>query len=378
MVTINASNPDVGVTCGDIVKSLSQALYSHTSQSVFMILTSRRKEVVTRAYHFNRSRSPGVPGGVLGKGMRRIDLLGSEGCWGGMKEIEGMREVGLYISNKRKALMDLNNVMNPGGGVAAAAAVVKPEGITKRADELPWCTYEWYNLTSYEWYNLTSYPMTQEEARVLEERQQMVEREHREEGKQRVREEGEHSRDGRRHVLSRADREWGGIEVQPSTGGTASGRATPSQAPSSRPLSTATATSITPTLVLNIAPKPLRSNVNVEFMGRYPDFAPTPFVGSAMLPAGGQMAETLHSLYPSSRLTGSTGDRLPPFTAGPNYGPVLTPLQLSILGVLPILNPLLAPLLNLKPTGPTHTLNGIYSSQVQCVNTLMTHLMFLG
>ncbi|KAF5334473.1 hypothetical protein D9758_017568 [Tetrapyrgos nigripes] len=92
----------------------------------------------------------------------------------------------------------------------------------------------------------------------------------------------------------------------------------------------------------------------------------------------GQMAETLDYLYPSSHLTGSTGDHLPPFTAGPGYGPVLTPLQLSILGVLPILNPLLAPLPNSKLTKPTHTLNGIYSSQVQRVNALMTHLMFLG
>ncbi|KAF5347391.1 hypothetical protein D9758_011301 [Tetrapyrgos nigripes] len=29
------------------------------------------------------------------------------------------------------------------------------------------------------------------------------------------------------------------------------------------------------------------SNVNVEFMGAYPNFAPTPFAGSASLPAGG-------------------------------------------------------------------------------------------
>ncbi|KAF5334470.1 hypothetical protein D9758_017570 [Tetrapyrgos nigripes] len=146
--------------------------------------------------------------------MRKIDLLGGEGCWGGMKEIEGMREVGVYISNQRKALMGLSNATNPGGGVAASTAVVKPEGITKKVDELPWCTYEWYNL-----------PTTQE-ARILEERQQMVERQHREEEERRVH---SSSRDGRRHVLSRADREQGGIEVQLSVGGTASGGAAPSK-----------------------------------------------------------------------------------------------------------------------------------------------------
>ncbi|THV01394.1 hypothetical protein K435DRAFT_607391, partial [Dendrothele bispora CBS 962.96] len=133
IITVYASIPDEGVSCGDVIEHISSVLYARTGGGVFECLGPQRKDLVAKAYRANRSRTPGVPGGALGEGMRRLDLLGPESCWGGMGEVDGMREIGAGVG-------------------------------------MPWCTYEWFNVTTY--------PMTPEEARVHEERQRAVQEEH--------------------------------------------------------------------------------------------------------------------------------------------------------------------------------------------------------
>ncbi|KAJ3799526.1 hypothetical protein GGU11DRAFT_776743 [Lentinula aff. detonsa] len=85
-IDVFARNPDIGVTCGDIVDAISDSMRKHCGQADFDCLTPDRKRKVSEAYRHNRSRTPGVPGGSLGGGIRRMDFLGMETMFGGLKE----------------------------------------------------------------------------------------------------------------------------------------------------------------------------------------------------------------------------------------------------------------------------------------------------
>ncbi|KAJ7184506.1 hypothetical protein C8R46DRAFT_461921 [Mycena filopes] len=87
-IDIIARNRDIGVTCGELVDYLSRDMYRLTSQAEYEGLPSARKRIVAEAYRHNRSRANGVPGGQLNPGMLRLDWLGQDTMFGGVRENE--------------------------------------------------------------------------------------------------------------------------------------------------------------------------------------------------------------------------------------------------------------------------------------------------
>ncbi|KAG6879899.1 hypothetical protein C0992_009890 [Termitomyces sp. T32_za158] len=83
-IPIESSNPAIGVTCGEVIDQLSANLSHLTSKQDFEALDRERQTVVAQVYRKNRSRNPGVPGGMLGEGLRRLDYLGKDIMFGGI------------------------------------------------------------------------------------------------------------------------------------------------------------------------------------------------------------------------------------------------------------------------------------------------------
>ncbi|KAJ7491077.1 hypothetical protein FB451DRAFT_1221953 [Mycena latifolia] len=86
VINITARDRNIGVTCGDLIDYVSRDMYQLTSQAEFEALPSARKRTVTEAYRHNRSRANGVPGGQLNPGMLRLDWLGLDTMFGGVRE----------------------------------------------------------------------------------------------------------------------------------------------------------------------------------------------------------------------------------------------------------------------------------------------------
>ncbi|KAI0062069.1 hypothetical protein BV25DRAFT_1804565 [Artomyces pyxidatus] len=85
IIDISAANPAVGVTCGDVVEQLSEYLQRRLRKEDYETAREDRRRLIRQAYHHNRSRSEGVPGGQLGDGLKRLDWLGTQTMWGGLE-----------------------------------------------------------------------------------------------------------------------------------------------------------------------------------------------------------------------------------------------------------------------------------------------------
>ncbi|KAJ7494418.1 hypothetical protein B0H11DRAFT_2004528 [Mycena galericulata] len=85
-INITARNRDIGVTCGELVDYISRDMYQLTGQPEYEALPSAKKRTVGDAYRHNRSRAHGVPGGQLNPGMLRLDWLGLDTMFGGVRE----------------------------------------------------------------------------------------------------------------------------------------------------------------------------------------------------------------------------------------------------------------------------------------------------
>ncbi|KAG6826175.1 hypothetical protein H0H92_000822 [Tricholoma furcatifolium] len=81
---VKAQNKTIGVTCGEIIEELATSLHLIAPESDFAALPPNRQGEVGMAYRHNRSREPGVPGGSLGEGLRRLDFLGKDFIFGGI------------------------------------------------------------------------------------------------------------------------------------------------------------------------------------------------------------------------------------------------------------------------------------------------------
>ncbi|KAJ7144950.1 hypothetical protein C8R43DRAFT_890893 [Mycena crocata] len=88
LITIAARNRDIGVTCGELIDYISRDMYNLTGQAEYEALPSGKKRTVAEAYRHNRSRAHGVPGGQLNPGMLRLDWLGQDTMFGGVRENE--------------------------------------------------------------------------------------------------------------------------------------------------------------------------------------------------------------------------------------------------------------------------------------------------
>ncbi|KAL0565226.1 hypothetical protein V5O48_016802 [Marasmius crinis-equi] len=87
LIDINASKPDVGVTCGDVIDGIYVAMYQMQGGTEFKALPEKGdlRRVAGYAYRHNRSRTHGVPGGALGEGLRRLDWMGLDIHFGGIR-----------------------------------------------------------------------------------------------------------------------------------------------------------------------------------------------------------------------------------------------------------------------------------------------------
>ncbi|KAF5353178.1 hypothetical protein D9757_012653 [Collybiopsis confluens] len=86
-IDVFARDPDVGITCGDLIDAISDSMRKHAGQADFDSLSASRKKTVSEAYRHNRSRAHGVPGGALGEGLRRLDFLGTDTMFGELERI---------------------------------------------------------------------------------------------------------------------------------------------------------------------------------------------------------------------------------------------------------------------------------------------------
>ncbi|EJC98730.1 uncharacterized protein FOMMEDRAFT_23539 [Fomitiporia mediterranea MF3/22] len=101
-IEVKARNKNVGVTCGELVEKLSSFLLEMIRKDDFESLSRTDQGRVTESYYYNRERHEDVPGGRLGNGMRRVDLLLDKTTWGGM-------EVDQRYVKERMSLLGVND-----------------------------------------------------------------------------------------------------------------------------------------------------------------------------------------------------------------------------------------------------------------------------
>jgi len=87
-VNIHATNRTIGVTCGDLIEQLSDHLQRRLRKEDYEGGSGPRRRAIRDAYHHNRSRSTGVPGGQLGDGLKALDWLGTQTMFGGIQQSE--------------------------------------------------------------------------------------------------------------------------------------------------------------------------------------------------------------------------------------------------------------------------------------------------
>jgi len=84
MIQARAQNPKLGVTCGEVLDTISTYLYGHVVQKEYANLPGEKKRQMLEGYRFNRSTDPNAPGERLGESLKRVDFLGSSSRFGGL------------------------------------------------------------------------------------------------------------------------------------------------------------------------------------------------------------------------------------------------------------------------------------------------------
>jgi hypothetical protein len=82
---IRATNRAIGVTCGDLIDQLSEHLQCLMRKGDYEAMSAPERRALRDTYHHNRSRSAGVPGGLLGDGLKALDWLGTQTMFGGLQ-----------------------------------------------------------------------------------------------------------------------------------------------------------------------------------------------------------------------------------------------------------------------------------------------------
>lgn len=90
-VTVKASRPDSGVTCGDVIDKLEDFFRVQTSKKEIEKLSQKERDRLTQRYYVNRGTSADVPGGRLGQGVRRVDWLLDNTAYGGVVHCRSRR-----------------------------------------------------------------------------------------------------------------------------------------------------------------------------------------------------------------------------------------------------------------------------------------------
>jgi hypothetical protein len=83
-ITVYAGDPTAGVTCGEIIDRLDDFLHGDLKKEDADLDSGNHRVERDHAYYHNRSTALGVPGSLLGEGLRRFDWLGKDTMFGGL------------------------------------------------------------------------------------------------------------------------------------------------------------------------------------------------------------------------------------------------------------------------------------------------------
>lgn len=86
IISVHAHDESVGVTCGEVIEAISGFMSKRSSKDEFESLPKEKSREITKAYYYNRSTAPSAPGGALGQGMLKMDFMGDQTMFGGIKE----------------------------------------------------------------------------------------------------------------------------------------------------------------------------------------------------------------------------------------------------------------------------------------------------
>ncbi|KDQ59741.1 hypothetical protein JAAARDRAFT_46386 [Jaapia argillacea MUCL 33604] len=89
MIMLDASDPEIGLTCGEVMDKIGDFLQSIVKKSEHNQQPSNKQREVIKSYHHNRSPAYGVPGGRAGRELRKFDYLGRESMFGGIRREDG-------------------------------------------------------------------------------------------------------------------------------------------------------------------------------------------------------------------------------------------------------------------------------------------------
>lgn len=84
MISVKAKRQNIGVTCGEVIDTISAYLHGDAAKKEYEHAPSRRRREIWSAYQFNRSTDANAPGGHLGEQLKRLDWLGSHSRFGGI------------------------------------------------------------------------------------------------------------------------------------------------------------------------------------------------------------------------------------------------------------------------------------------------------
>ncbi|KAH7890058.1 hypothetical protein F5I97DRAFT_1800824 [Phlebopus sp. FC_14] len=84
MIHVRARDPRIGVTCGEVLDSISSYLHGDVAKKEYESVSPHKKRVIWTAYQHHRSTDPNVPGGGLGESLKRLDWLGLDSRFGGV------------------------------------------------------------------------------------------------------------------------------------------------------------------------------------------------------------------------------------------------------------------------------------------------------
>lgn len=83
-IDVKAREPTLGVTCGEIIDMVSHFLHERMGEREYKSLPMADQRRISEAYQYNRSMADDVPGGRLGQGLRKCEILGNDTMWGGL------------------------------------------------------------------------------------------------------------------------------------------------------------------------------------------------------------------------------------------------------------------------------------------------------
>ncbi|KAI0078975.1 hypothetical protein K474DRAFT_1592861 [Panus rudis PR-1116 ss-1] len=86
VIDVKASNLENGVTCGDVIEEIHRFMYVRVSRRQYSQASANQQRALTNSYYHNRSTEPDVPGGTMPEGILRVDWLGLDVFYGGVRQ----------------------------------------------------------------------------------------------------------------------------------------------------------------------------------------------------------------------------------------------------------------------------------------------------